>query len=383
MATILCGCYQNSSANSIIALCHKLTALTDITVVILAYGPAIDSLRKAGFDHLALDSDGLGGASLKDHIGKMRPDVVVVGTSKSSSEAPTLEQILTEIAAAERIPSVSLLDYVGSPQNPRYCANNRRYLPDTIVAPDFWTKSRMVEEGFPEAIIRVLGNPQYDSLVVLKNQFDDRKRLELRRGLGIPSKKLSAYLVQFIGCVRADRAKEGCQSWDIDYVESLCSSLILHKPENEVALILRVHPREAETCPSNWDAVIQKVKAFGLPFYPVDLAMDPNETSLACDLTVVSRSNIATQNVFMGLKTISIQLDDPKNDDLGMTQMGAIPVAYSKQEATDIMRRLFAEQDFWSPYEEIQRMIRMENDGKSGDKVSRLVCGLAGGSDSQ
>ena len=372
---VLCAAFHNSSANSLLGLAAEWTARGGADPTYLAFGPAIETFKAAGVSAVELSADELNEAWLLDCLRRVEPAVVVIGTSKSNDGTPPIEQLITAAAARVSVPVVSLLDYIGSPQHPRYVTDGKYFLPEVIIAPDSWSKARLAEEeGLQHVRVEVLGNPQYDPLADLRREWNVERTRETRRRLTDADAIVDAYLVQFVGCVRADRIAAGCQSWDLDYVDALGTALAAIAPRlrKAIGVVARPHPRESQTAPENWRQVLERAASLGMTVYS-GATLDAYETSLACDLTVISRSNFATQNMFLGVRSLSIQLDDPALDDMGLSQMGAIPVASSRDVAIEMVTSAVLDPGFWTPFDARQDRLRTENDGRSATRIAQFI----------
>ena len=203
---------------------------------------------------------------------------------------------------------------------------------------------------------------------------------EVREALRVPEKTPGeSTLVTFVGGVKADRDKIGATTWDRDYVDILCQSLMNLRQESrkKVVLLLRPHPRQLNTHPEEWDAVVQRANEYDLTVHDSRDSYDPEKVALASDLTVVFRSNIATTTAMMDLKTLSIQPGESRyTDNLGVNGMGAIPVAYSLDSALDLVSKSLQNGEFWKPFSDKRNELKLTSDGKSTERVLQKLASI-------
>lgn len=110
-----------------------------------------------------VDAEAFDVSTLKGKIVRLNPSLIVAGTSGGLS----LEKRVLPIAQELRIPTLSILDFWTN-YKARFNFDglselDLRALPTHILVMDMFAKREMMREGFPETILRVTGNPYFDT----------------------------------------------------------------------------------------------------------------------------------------------------------------------------------------------------------------------------
>lgn len=170
-------------------------------------------------------------------LDRIRPSVLVTGTSVPNSAGGHLEGLFRREAKKRKIPSVAILDH--------WCHYRERFregedlvLPDKICVMDERARMEMLEAGFPADAVSVTGQPAFDAL--FRDVFPRREtwRLKGRNELGLEDGRiaigfLSEPITGDYGAVR------GYTEFDVlENLLDLCASS--HGRE----LLIKLHPRE-------------------------------------------------------------------------------------------------------------------------------------------
>src|SRR3989338_4482950 len=153
-------------------------------VVVLEYG-AVNNFGQYGFQLTPLSRFGIvtpEKENLEIMLGKENAGLVITG---ASVQKPGSIEHLAIKAARNVCPSLSVLD-LWMNYSPRFKDETENFvLPDAIAIMDEIARKGMEAEGFPPEILKVTGNPYFDSLHSCVRDFDAEKRIELRKKLGI------------------------------------------------------------------------------------------------------------------------------------------------------------------------------------------------------
>lgn len=156
--------YHVGSGNGVATSIQALTHAGDPTLSVVQDDSLAGAVfRRYGLPYQILDNSAPE-RNLREIYDAFDPDVVLVGPSNQQNLGEfVIEQAVTKIS---RVPVVCVFDLPGN-YSMRWSTqgtNDLRYLPNYIAVFNPLAKDEMVEEGIPVELIRVTGNPYFDTL---------------------------------------------------------------------------------------------------------------------------------------------------------------------------------------------------------------------------
>lgn len=255
--------------------------------------------------------------AMRRHLRRIRPDIVLTTTS------PRFELALQKAARMEGIPSLAVGDL--------FLVKERTW----ILQPGYGERlavlsgevaRSLIEDGFPEARIRVTGNPAFDRLQ--PREDDDERRAALRAELGLTDKTVILFpaaggSVSMIGRPFLELTEVAAA------LEAFCEEAPTY------SYLIRPHPNRSVTLPSDmWRGVL-------------DDGLSPEDAMLVSDIVLVEASTMGLQAALIGKPVICIGFADyVLYPGFGLGQAAA-----TLDEAVDILRadRVQLRSDFEMP----------------------------------
>lgn len=181
----MCVCRDAGAANALAAFALAVDP-AGAQVLSVCVGPARDAYRAAGTTPWLSSAAELDRGAVDDLLDRARPAAVLLGTSLDSSTERTFL-----LAARDRgVRSVGVVDW-WSNFGQRFSSPRTvdlAYLPDAVAVPDEDARRGCVQDGVPDTLIHVVGNPYWDRLARLSAAFRSAARRKARAALGVDAR---------------------------------------------------------------------------------------------------------------------------------------------------------------------------------------------------
>ena len=233
-----------------------------------------------------------------------QPDLVITGTSHDSGP----EQAIIRVTRQEGVSCLTVLD-TWTNYSRRFLLEDEIHLsadvlPDAIAVMDDFAVREMLEEGFPEVRLQIVGQPAFDRFLELaRSEEIKRDVLRLRRQLGIqPGETLVVFFSQPITELYGPPGSptyRGYDEWDVVWgLSGAISSLA--RQDSPMRLVIRPHPKE----PSEKYASFSTGE--GSPAVAVE-TIDVDLLTLTADIVVGMSSVVLVKAFLTGKPVISVQ----------------------------------------------------------------------------
>lgn len=305
-------------ARALLPLLQALQAETQWQCHFAAYRQALEIWRAAGLSVEILPDSGEFEAG--QWLANQAPSLLLLATSVNGIDH---EKYLTAAAKQQHIPSLALLDY-WSNYRLRFQLAGKLQLPSRIALMDERCREEMRQEGFPDDVLLVTGQPVFDSLAT--------KRLDPAIGAALRQQLLpdGDWLLMFVSQPLASLAQLGGKNDGLD--ERLILQALGHELSalcvatgRRARLLVRLHPRE------------QPVDLEPLPALPgLECRFAPpgdaHAQASTCDLVVGMHSMLLEELCYLGLRVLSYQPGlDPTQDTLPANRAGRSHVVYRRE----------------------------------------------------
>jgi hypothetical protein len=313
--TVLLFSRDPGGANVIIPLVEPLRRKGYI-VKIFGKDHALKKYAEAGIESLHIIKH-VHNTKLKDielFLTQEKPDCIITGTSGDDFT----ERFIWKSAEKLGILSFAILDqwinygirfskYVPSEKNKYEEDKTHGYLPSKILVMDEYAKQEAIKDGLQPAIIEVVGNPHFETLLHNKDTITKEKITEIRNYLKVGS---SVFLITFASePVSDDYDKDNAVKLFWGFTEKTIFNelmealkLVSLTTDREICLVLKLHPRENS---NSFSALINTYNA-----YPVKIGIarnvDAHALIAASDLICGMSSMFLIESVILDKPVISI-----------------------------------------------------------------------------
>ncbi|MFZ3138512.1 MAG: hypothetical protein WA126_14105 [Thermodesulfovibrionales bacterium] len=297
--------------------------------------PLVEPLRRKGYnirlfgkDHALKKYDEAGIASfniiehvhdieLKDielFLTKEKPDCIITGTSGDDFT----ERFIWKSAEKLGILSFAILDqwinygirfskYVLSELNKYKEDKTHRYLPSKILVMDEYAKQEAIKDGLMPAVIEVVGNPHFETLLHKKDTITKETINEIRNYLKVGS---SGFLITFASePVADDYDKEDSAQLYWGFTEKTIFKGLMEVLKiasgttgREICVVLKLHPREN---PNSFFALIDTYEADPIRVV-ISHKLDSHTLMAASDLICGMSSMFLIESIILDKPAISI-----------------------------------------------------------------------------
>ena len=300
------------------------------------------------------------------------PDLILTG----SCFEPGLELIIARKGKERGIPVISLLD--------SWTHYRRRYqmfgesdlavdqLPHVICVMDDFAQQEMVEEGFPEKCLHIVGHPGLDRFLNLQGRLDHNFRAKGRTDLGIGTdEKLIVFFSQPLKEMFGPPGSSTYRGYDESTVlKELLGAVNAISSEDGDDTICRVfvkpHPKED---PDNI-----RVATSGNIDLEVCFEDDLIKLIEVADVVVGMTSIVLVMSFLAGRPTVSIQPGLCVRDELMLSRAGHLTPVTNSGDLVDILRR-----ELTSPCTLTSSVDEVLKDGQSVARVIALCRNLLNG----
>lgn len=364
MVDVLAAAWHPGSANAIAPVVSELEEEVEIAAIAQEY--AQDVFDEYGVSYETPESYGIQDVStdsMADIIGDESPELVLTGTSaQSESQRYAVEQTATEAANYFGVSTLGVLDFWSNYKN-RFCDqfdenDDFKYLPDKVAVMDELAKQGMIEAGVDGERLTITGNPYFDELSDLEEEFSENDLSRIREDLGFET---GSYMAMFASQpLIEDEIEIGYTQ--INALEELLTAAEEHT--EEPSLLIKSHPRED----------IEKLKQIAQG-YEVNARFEDEynirDLILASDSVFSMFSTVLVEASYLGRPAISLQPGISGEDPLITNELGVTLPVYGKGETEEVLQGLLNSDDYFQERAPNQR--KFTTDGQAKDRVLDLV----------
>ena len=341
---ILCFAREAGGAEALAPVIKNLRCSYHVLLLAKDFAKQAFLARNLEQETYPTHSDEVLAALLRDHWQGLMPDVVLTSAT-SLPWSDMTERLLWLWARQHSIPSIAVID-----QWQNYwlrfsgCKPDERlaYLPTRITTLDELARREMINEGIPQELIVVTGQPALDALFDEKKAFTLSDRKAVREKAGVRS---DSFLVVFASdAFRRDFGDSLGYTEDstlVFLVETL--SAIVDETGIKLHLVVKLHP---QNIPSDFAGIDLSRARLKFPISMIQREIRPRPLILAANLVIGMTSFLLIESILLGLPTISATLNSKKDVDLVATKAGALPCLRTEGEAADTIGRLIKDADF-------------------------------------
>lgn len=302
-----------------------------------------------------------------------RPEVKLLftGTSVNSID---LEKLFIATAAHIGLPSLSLIDFWTN-YTWRFSDDDKNlvYLPDKIAVMDEFSLEEMVKEGFNPARLVITGQPAFDDLAAWRAEFSDRRRGEVRAGLGVNQDELlvlfaSQPLTSLYGTDIVHEKYLGFDEWVV--LDMLVRELegLKTQTDTPIHLVIRPHPRES----------VDLFHDYSSEVFPITVVESGTARSqvMAADLVVGMNTELLVEACYLGCITLSLQPGLRYPDRLPTNRLGFSRAVYHREGIRPALMELLLDEDARKAM--LENVKRFKLKGKSATNVVRQIYTMVG-----
>jgi len=371
---IIATSWHPGGANAISPVIKRLNKEGKVDVITIGHQYSEKIFQDGGINYKTIDfyelSD-VSTSSMDQILQEESPDLVFTGTGvQNKYNRHVIDQALTAVAQRRGIKSLAVSDFWDFLGN--YCQrfsdiytdNGRfRFLPDRIAIMDKLAEEAMLKEGFPREKLIITGNPYFDELVELKENFGERDRRKVRNDLHID---LNAYLFAYFSQPIWHHYGEELGYTEKTALKELLDSLKKLQDKKKIGILVKAHPRE------NKHDIEQVTKEYDLPI-KVDQDYPTRPTILAADAIISPFSTVLIESTYLDKPTISLQPGLKKEDLLITNRMGITVPVYEHGKIDEILEKLLFDKNFATELSQRAKRKGFTIDGKATERVTNLI----------
>lgn len=365
---------MTGSCNAIIPVVKELSKESDLELVVVSCEKTAErafTKEKVPYRTQIYYVDSSVSTNLMHNIiNEEKPQLVLTGASfQTFQSVDVADQVVRYIARELNIPSIALMDSwmteverfsdVYDKENGRY-----KFMANMIGVLDKIGKARMIEKGFSEEKLRIVGNPTFDSLAKFAEEWKP-KVSEVREELGLQENDV---VVLYASDIASDLKDQGWGFTDLECLEVLLKGINkLGDSREKVVLYIKKHPREKQ---ENFDLLLNLTQKYDVRHFTK--SYDTKKAVLAADLAVAPASTVLIEATLMGVNALSLQPGSLKKEEFLPNVIDAIPHSYYAEEGIDLVV------DILSPdsvvlrnYSEKKNQLKV--DGKATERAVNLV----------
>jgi len=333
---ILASAWHPGSANAIAPVLKELIQDGRIDLTVIGYEFSKNVFDRNGIKYKELKDYGLSLNRVDELIDMERPDLVLTGTSMPDS---AIEKRLIMASMKKDIASLAVLDFWGIywqkfsdvEKGIKFC-----YLPTRIAIMDDITRRTMIEEGFPEDILVVTGNPFFDDLIEFGRSFSKEDRLEVREELGLYA---DAFVIIYVSQPIEDAFGHSLGYTEKTVFIDLLEALKKISDRDGRQILVKIHPRE------NKDSLMEIARRYDENII-FDQDYDTRRVVISSDLVVGMHSSVLVEALCLGKEVMSIQPGLKEEDMLITNRIGATISVYRKEDIEINVRRAIFNSEF-------------------------------------
>ncbi|MCB9805864.1 hypothetical protein H6775_01750 [Candidatus Nomurabacteria bacterium] len=331
MSDILFFSRDPGAANCIIPVYKKVVEENDNTFDLYGKDFALDKYRESGIKGKdILKEIGLvDRENIKKFLEGKSYKVLVLG---SSFEDET-ERIMIEVAKDLNIKTISIIDNWMNYKK-RYVRqdieNAEPVYPDTICTMDEFSKQETIEEGVPDDVVRVTGQPYFETVALRNKDIDLNSIKQDKETLGVNDEKLIVFASESIKSAPKIEEELGYNQGDIlkAFLETVVELDKKHK-DQKLKILVRPHPRD------DIDLLQKTINNLDFPAnIDVFLSDELNSQEIisAADLVVGMSSMFLLESILFHKPIMSIQIGLKKRDPFFLSRFGRVESVLNKEE---------------------------------------------------
>lgn len=369
---IIATSWHPGGANAILPVIRRLNQEGRADIVTIGHQYSEKIFGKGGIEYKTLGSYNLNDVSVDSMFSlleKESPNIVFTGTSiQDDKNRDTIEHTLTLAAKGRGIKSLSVLDLWDINCTKRFRdiyseSRELKFLPDKIAILDKLCEESMLKQGFPKEKLVITGNPYFDELIKLKEQFGEEDVHRVKSELGID---LDSYLL-FYGASPIEHHYGN----EFGYTEKTVLRELLDavkklEGRKKISVIVGVHLR------ANKQDLEQIAEEYKLPVI-VSQSYPPRTAILASDAVVSSTSTALVESTYLGKPSISLQPGLKKDDLLITNKLGVTLPVYKHGEIGGVLEKLVFDKNYAAELSERGKTKGFGIDGKATERVTDLV----------
>ncbi len=369
---ILITSWHPGSANSILPVIKQLKRENRVHVVPICHEFSEKIFRKEKVDYRTISDYGLPDVSrnsMEKLLEEESPELIFTGiTSQNEENKSVIDQQIILAGRKKKIPTLTFLDWWESMDkfDDNYTNEPKKFMPNKIAIIDKYAKENLLKEGFDGKKLIITGNPSFDKLIAMKEEFTDQNRQKVREDLGIG---LDAYIFLF-----ASQPIEGTLGYKYGFTEkeSLHGFLFsLEELENkkEFSVLVKVHPRE------NQLDIEERTKGFDFPI-KVDKEYNTLQTVLASDSVVSPFSTVLIESSYLDRPSISFQPGLIGEDTLITNSLDVTVPVYKEKDLLPVLDKVMHDNNYQA--ELAKKRKDFKTDGKATERVTNLIYDMLG-----
>lgn len=373
--TVIATSYHTGGVNAISPVIRRLKEEGKADVVVIGYKDAEKTFQNNHISYRTIDAYGLDDVSMDSMKWLLKvesPDLILTGQGCQDKNQPdVIDQTITQVGKEKGIPIISVSDFWTGrvPYFSDIFSENGKFkfLPDRITVLDEIQKDIMIKEGFPEDKLIITGNPHFDNLAPLRDNFSKKDLEQARKDLGLG---LDSYVLLYASQpVEFYYGSDSSNPKFLGYTEKtiladLINALDLIHCTKKLELIVKAHPRENE---SELRSVISE---YGKN-YPVDKNYDTRKAILASDLILSPFSTALVEATYLDKIGISVQPGLSKDDFLPTNQLGITVPIYKKEDILPTLKNVMFDAEYQAVLAEKRK--QLSSDGKAAERVCNLI----------
>lgn len=377
---ILATSYHTGGVNAISPVIRRLKEEGRADVVVIGYKDAEKIFQTNHIDYRTISAYGLKDVSVDSMRWPLKlesPDLILTGQScQDKTQSDVIDQTITSAGKEKGIPTISISDFWTGrvPYFSDVFSENGKFkfLPDCITVLDEIQKDIMIKEGFPQDKLIITGNPHFDNLASLRNNFSKEDLEQVRKDLGLG---LDSYVLLYASQpVEFYYGSDPSDPKFLGYTEKTVLSDLITAMDSiqhtkKLELIVKAHPRENEN--ELRDIISKHGKK-----YPVDKNYDTRKAILASDLILSPFSTVLVEATYMNKICISVQPGLLKDDFLPTNQLGITVPIYKKEELLPTLMKAISDEAYKKELAEKRK--QLSSDGKATERVTDLVYDMIG-----
>ena len=362
--SIIVACNDPGGTMAIIPIIHRLRSDKNINTLVFGGKHAQKIFKNKSISYKKISSYGSSRITrgLIDSILSIEAPILVL---TSTSFGKSIDNAFFDRAIAKNIKTFVLIDQWGnySMRFSKFNENkNFKYLPDYIGLMDEFAKKEMIEEGFPEERLIIIGHPFLDSLI--KEDVSIHERKLFCDSLNIKS---DGILIVF--------ASEPFKAKDLErigYTDTIilqylakCLKEISEETKQYINLVIKIHPRDDR----NTESFSCNVKSKYLNT-TITKNGDASQFIQNADIVTGMSSIFLVQSFLLNKPTINIQIGRKSKDELITNKLCLTKAITSSDELLKALRHLIMNKNYLHVYHN-QNIMKM--DGKATDRAIMFI----------
>lgn len=369
---VIATSWHPGGVNAILPVIKRLNRESKLDIVTISHEYSEEIFQEADIKHKTINNYGLSDVSLESIYKLLKiesPDLILTGTSiQDKNNRDVIEQTITLAATEIGINSISVLDFWANYDgrfSDIYTNKKFRFLPSKIAIMDTLAENAMIKEGFPKERLVITGNPFFDDIIELKNNFTEEDKQRVKNDLNI---SLDSYLFLF-----ASQPSESFYGNSLGYTEKtvlrelLDAITFIPNVDRDVSVLVKVHPREKK---EDLENIVKGYKYFQII---VDQSYPTRETILASDAIISSTSTVLIESSYLEKPSISLQPGLKVEDMLITNELEVTLPIYKHGEVNLILEKLLFDKNYEKELSHKAKAKGFSIDGKATERVTELV----------